>query len=147
MSIPYEEARAALAAKTIAEQELARIGTCPPWRHAAFAVLETALVITPLVPIPVRFAILAAMFAGLILIVRSDRRRLGVFINGYRRGRTRLVIVPLLLAVLGLYSVSTLAMFDWHLPWVSLVCAAVTFPVCYFGSVFWQSVFRRELGL
>ncbi len=147
MSMTYEEARAALAAKTLAEQDLARIGTCPPWRHAVFAVLEGALVITPLVPFSVRIAIIVAMLAGVALIVRSDRRRLGVFINGYRRGRTRLVVVPMLLAVLGLYLVSMLAAFDWHRPWISVACAAVTLVVCYIGSMIWQSVFRRELGL
>ncbi len=147
MTMTYEEARAALAAKTLAEQDLARLGTCPPWRHAAFAALETALVISPLASINGRFAILAVLFVGIFLIIRSDRRRLGVFINGYRRGRTRLVVVPMLLAILALYSLSTLAAFDWHMPWVSLLCAAVTFPTCYFGSMLWQNVFRRELGL
>jgi hypothetical protein len=147
MSMTYEEARAALAAKSLAEQDLARLGTCPPWRHAAFAALETALVVTPLVPVTARFAILALAFFGIFLIVRSDRRRLGVFINGYRRGRTRMVVVPLLLAVLGLYALSTFAALEWHLPWVSLACAVITFPVCYVGSVVWQQVFRRELGL
>ena len=147
MSMTYEEARAALAAKTLAEQDLARLGTCPPWRHAAFAVLESALVITPVVPITARFAILIVLFAGLALIVRSDRRRLGVFINGYRRGRTRLVVVPLLLAVLVLYMISMFAAFEWHRPWISVACAAITFVVCYAGSMIWQSVFRRELGL
>jgi hypothetical protein len=147
MSMTYEEARAALAAKTIAEQELARIGTCPPWRHAAFAVLETALVIAPLVPIAGRFAIFAGLLVGTLLIVRSDRRRMGVFINGYRRGRTRLVIAPLVVAILGLYILSSFAALEWHMPWISLVCAAITFPACYVGSMVWQSVFRRELGL
>jgi len=147
MTMTYEEARAALAAKTLAEQDLARLGTCPPWRHAAFAALETALVISPLASINGRFAILAVLFVGIFLIIRSDRRRLGVFINGYRRGRTRLVVVPMLLAILALYSLSTLAAFDWHMPWVSLLCTAATFPTCYFGSMLWQNVFRRELGL
>ena len=147
MTMTYDEARAALAAKTLAEQDLARIGTCPPWRHAAFAALETALVLSPAVPLVWRFAILAALLVGLTLIVRSDRRRLGVFINGYRRGRTRLVVVPLLLAVLVLYVVSTIAALNWHQPWISVTCAAIAFPVCYVGSAFWQSVFRRELGL
>jgi len=147
MTMTYEEARAALAAKTLAEQELARIGTCPPWRHAAFAAVETALVLSPLASVTGRFAILAAVLCAGVLIIRSDRKRLGVFINGYRRGRTRLVVAPLLLAVLALYVVSTLAVFDWHLPWVSVLCAAITFPACWFGSVMWQRVFRRELGL
>jgi hypothetical protein len=103
--------------------------------------------ISPLASISGRFAILVVVFVGIFLIVRSDRRRLGVFINGYRRGRTRLVVVPMLLGILVLYSLSIVAVFDWHMPWVSLLCAAVTFPLCYFGSVLWQNVFRRELGL
>jgi len=147
MSMTYEEARAALAAKTLAEQDLARIATCPPWRHAAFAVLETALVCSPLAPVGGRYAILAALFVGIILIVRSDRRRLGVFVNGYRRGRTRMVVMPLLMVVIGLYVLSSLAALEWHMPWISVVCSAITFPACYFGSMIWQQVFRRELGL
>jgi hypothetical protein len=147
MTMTYEEARAALAAKTLAERDLARLGTCPPWRHAVFAALETALVASPLVPMAARFAILAGLFLGIFLIVRSDRRRLGVFINGYRRGRTRLVVLPILLGVLGMYTLSFVAVLDWHKPWISVVCACVTFPACYLGSVVWQQVFRRELGL
>jgi hypothetical protein len=58
-----------------------------------------------------------------------------------------MVVVPLLLAILGLYMLSTFAALEWHLPWVSVACAAITFPVCYVGSVVWQQVFRRELGL
>ena len=147
MSMTYDEARAALAAKAIAEQDLARISTCPPWRHAAFAALESMLVVSPAVPIVARYAIVIAMLAGLVLIVWSDRRRLGVFINGYRRGRTRVVVVPMLIAVMALYIVSTLAVFDWQMPWLSIACAVVTFPVCYVGSIVWQRVFRSELGL
>ncbi len=147
MSMTYDQARAALAAKAVAEQDLARISTCPPWRHAAFAALETMLVVSPATPVVARYAILIVMLVGLVLIVRSDRRRLGVFINGYRRGRTRLVVVPMLIAVMALYFTSMLAVFDWHLPWLSVACAVVTFPVCYVGSIIWQRVFRHELGL
>jgi len=147
MSMTYDEARAALAAKTFAEQDLARLGTCPPWRHAAFAALETALVASPLASEKGQFGVFAAILVGLIGIMWSDRRRLGVFINGYRRGRTRMVVLPLVLTALGLFVVSTLAARVWDHPAIAIAAAVITFPVCYFGSVVWQRVFLRELGL
>jgi hypothetical protein len=147
MAMTYDEARAALAAKTIAEQDLARLGTCPPWRHAAFAALETMLVASPLAGEKGQFAVYGVLILGMILIMRSDRRRLGVFINGYRRGRTRMVVAPILIIVLGLFALSTVAKVIWHMPLVSVAAAVITFPLCYYGSVIWQKVFLRELGL
>ena len=147
MSMTYDEARAALAAKAIAEQDLARLGVCPPWRHAAFAALETMLVASPLAGFTGQYVIYAILVLGMIAILRSDRRRLGVFINGYRRGRTRMVVLPLVLGVLALFSLSTAAVLFWQMPRLSVACAVIAFPLCYFGSVVWQKVFVRELGL
>jgi len=147
MSMTYDEARAALAAKTIAEQDLARLGTCPPWRHAAFAALEIMLVASPLASDKGQFVVFGVLLVGLYGIMWSDRRRLGVLINGYRRGRTRKFVLPLLLVALGLFTLSTVAARIWDMPALSIAAAVVTFPVCYFGSVMWQKVFLRELGL
>jgi hypothetical protein len=86
------------------------------------------------------------MLVATSAIYRSDRRRLGVFINGCRRGRTRLVVVPLLLACLALYGASCYFALARDAPLISVALAAVTFGVAYQGSVIWQRVFRRELG-
>jgi hypothetical protein len=77
-----DEARVALAAKSAAERDLAKLAICPPWRHAAFAAIMAALVASSAVALPVRFAILAIVLVSIALVVRSDRRRLGVFVNG-----------------------------------------------------------------
>jgi hypothetical protein len=142
-----EEARIALAAKGRAEQDLARIALCPPWRHAAFAAVMAALVAAPAVTMPLRMGLLAAIFAAIALIVQSDRRRLGVFINGYRRGKTRLVTFPMLAVILGMYFASSYFAEFHHRPAISLILAAVSFVVGYFGSLLWQRVFKHELGL
>lgn len=147
MTMTYEEARAALAAKTLAEHEVARLGTCPPWRHAAFAAIEAALVISPAAGTTGQFATTAAALCAIALVVRADRRRLGVFINGYRRGRTRLVAFGLLVLLLPMFALSNWAALDLHRPALSVLAAAATFGFCYVGSVLWQRVFRRELGL
>jgi hypothetical protein len=141
-----DEASRALAAKGAAEQNLARLALCPPWRHAAFAAIMAALVAAPAVSVPVRFAVLAAIFVAIGLIVRSDRRRLGVFINGYRRGKTRLVTFPMLVAILSLYVASYYFGDTEGRPAISLALGVVAFGIGYVGSTIWQRVFVRELG-
>ncbi|MFX4721701.1 hypothetical protein ABTB22_19965, partial [Acinetobacter baumannii] len=79
------EAHAALAAKQAAERSIAQLSLCPPWRHAAFAGIMAALVVSPALPLQWRFADVALALLAVALVARSDRRRLGMFINGYRR--------------------------------------------------------------
>jgi hypothetical protein len=133
-------------AKGAAEQDLARLALCPPWRHAAFAAVMATLVATPAVPIPLRYVAIALIFVAIALIVQSDRRRLGVFVNGYRRGKTRLVTFPMLALILLLYAASCYAALDRGMPAISLALAAASFVIGYIGSVIWQRVFVRELG-
>ena len=141
-----EQARLALMAKGAAEQDLARLATCPPWRHAVFAGMMAALVATPAVPLALRFVLLALIFAAIALVVQSDRRRLGVFVNGYRRGKTRLVALPMLALILLLYAASCYFALDRGQPMISLALAAASFVIGYIGSMIWQRVFVRELG-
>jgi hypothetical protein len=142
----HEEAIAALDAKKSAQAQLAAAANCPPWRHAAFALLMGALVYSPAIPLPERFALLALILAAIGLIVQSDRRRLGMFINGYRGGKTRLVVFPILAIELGLYfwSFVRAEAGDRTTP---ILLALLMIVVGYFGSVLWQRVFAREMGV
>ena len=146
MNTIEQDARIALAAKGAAEQDLARLALCPPWRHAVFAAVMAALVATPAIILPLRFAVMALVFVAIGLIIRSDKRRLGVFINGYRRGKTRLVTFPMLAVILGLYAVSVHFGMTRGQPSISVALAAISFVVAYVGSVIWQRVFVHELG-
>jgi hypothetical protein len=140
-----DDARAALAAKGVAERRLAQAAVCPPWRHAAFAAVMATLVISPLVAMPLRLGILVGALLAVALVVQSDRRRTGMFINGYRRGRTLLVTLPLLAANLGLYLLSIHASERGEMTTVVLLAGAA-FLVSLAGSLVWQRVFVRELG-
>lgn len=146
MSMIEEQARVALVAKRAAEQNLARLALCPPWRHAAFAAIMAAVVASPAVPLPLRFAVVTLVFAAIALIVQSDRRRLGVFINGYRRGKTRRVTFPMLALILLLYAASFYFGDTRKQPAISVALATASFVIGYLGSMLWQRVFVRELG-
>jgi hypothetical protein len=140
-----EEARVALAAKGKAERDLAKAAHCPPWRHALFGVVMAGVVMTPAVPLPWRFVALALILVGIGLIVASDRRRMGMFVNGYRRGKTLIVSLALLAMILTLYWFSARAGLagDHATP---LFLGAPAFVASVAGSVIWQRVFVAELG-
>lgn len=140
------EALSALDAKRHAEAQMARAANCPPWRHAVFGVLMGGLVAAPAVPLPARFAVLVVLLAAIPIIIQSDRKRMGMFINGYRRGKTRIVAFAILAVELLLYGLSVHfgdSLHDQVTP-ILLGLAGIVLGVA--GSVWWQRVFVSEMG-
>lgn len=141
-----EEALAALEAKKSAERQLAAVATCPPWRHAVFGAIVGAIVSAPAFPTVIRMGLIAIVFSAIAIAVQSDRQRLGVFVNGYRKGKTRLVALPMLAVVLGLYALS-MWFGDGRADRVTpLLLGSFAFVVGVIGSIIWQRVFVSELG-
>jgi hypothetical protein len=141
------EAAEALATMRASQARLAQAADCPPERHLAFAVVMGGLVATPV--LPSFYAIIAegVLLLGVALIVRWDRRRTGMFINGYRAGRTRPLTFLLLAAVLVLYMAGFWLVRDRGIWWGPLATGTVAAGVGYYASVVWKRVFRREMGL
>lgn len=140
------EALSALAAKRQAEAQIAKAATCPPWRHALFGLLMGGLIATPAFAFPLRMAILVVILCCIPVIIQSDRKRLGMFINGYRRGKTRIVAIGMLLVELCVYSISVyygLGLNDHVMP---LLLGLVGVLIGIAGSLLWQRVFVREMG-
>lgn len=140
------EALSALDAKRHAEAQMARAANCPPWRHAAFGLLMGALVASFAFDFVFRMAILALVLAAIPLIIRSDRKRMGMFINGYRRGKTLWVALGILAAYTPLYALSAYYGLSLHDRVIPLVLGCVEFIIGTAGSVLWQHVFVREMG-
>jgi len=139
------EALSALAAKNVAEAQLARACNCPPWRHAVFGLLMGALVASPAFEIAIRMAILAAILCCIPIIIQSDRKRMGMFINGYRRGKTRVVAIGILAVELSMYALSAYYGMELHNMVIPLLLGAAGVLVGIWGSMMWQRVFVREL--
>jgi hypothetical protein len=138
--------RSALAAKQYAEAQMARAATCPPWRHAIFGLMMGGLVASPAFEMPIRMSILVAILAMIPIIIHSDRKRMGMFINGYRRGKTRIVAIGIVAIELSLYAVSLIRGLDHHDHITPLVLGAVGTAIGIVGSKLWQRVFVSELG-
>ena len=142
----HSEALSALDAKRQAEVQMAKAATCPPWRHALFGFLMAALVVSPAFDFPVRMLILILILCSIPVIVQSDRKRMGMFINGYRRGKTRIVALGVLGVELSLYLFSVIRAFDHHDHFTPWLLGVVGLLVGVAGSMLWQRVFVREMG-
>jgi hypothetical protein len=140
------DARSALDAKRQAEAQLARAANCPPWRHGIFGLLMGALVASPAFDFPIRTAIIVLILCSIPLIIHSDRKRMGMFINGYRRGKTRIVAGGILFVELSLYMVSAYYGMELHKQLVPLLLGLAGLPIGIAGSLLWQRVFVREMG-
>ncbi|MGZ2411989.1 putative membrane protein [Sphingomonas sp. F9_3S_D5_B_2] len=142
----HSEALSALDAKRAAEAQMARAANCPPWRHAVFGLMMGGLIASFAFEFAIRTAILVLVLACIPLIIRSDRKRMGMFINGYRRGKTRVVTFGLLALWVPLYALSvhySLSRNDHQMP---LLLGLIGFAIGTAGSVLWQRVFVREMG-
>ena len=143
--IDATEAADALATIRASRSDLVTAAVTPPSRHLAFAALMGTLVACPAVPLPWRFGILALLMIGVALVIRWDRRRTGMFINGYRAGRTRKVTFAMLAFCLSLYGISVWLADVRHMILPSLVLGLIALAVSGFGSRYWCSVFEREM--
>jgi drug/metabolite transporter (DMT)-like permease len=139
------QARAALDSSVAARAQIAALGLCPPWRHAAFGGVMALLVGGLGFPLAIQVGAMVVAMAGVALIASYDRRRYGMFINGYRRGATRPVVAALLLAIIALMALQIHFREQHAAIWVPLAVAAVTFVVAVIGSVCWSRAFRREM--
>ena len=141
------DAAEALAAMHASQARLAAAANCPPERHLAFAGLLGGLVATPALPVTWSLIAEGMILLGIVLVVRWDRRRTGMFINGYRAGRTRPVTFAMLAVFLVLYSASTWLSRSLGIHWAPLPLAAVAAAAGYYASVLWQRTFKREMGV
>ena len=140
------EAQAALDSMTAAQREFAASGPkYPLWRHVAFAAVMGAIVLSQGFGPPLQILLFVFAMAAVAWIVADDRRRYGVFVSGYRKGRTlgvTLVMVVLLLAAMGAEIHARIN--DLSLA-VKLGIAGGAFVVALAASLLWTRIYDREL--
>lgn len=140
------DAAGALAAMRTSQARLAKAASCPPERHLAFAGLMGVYVGAPAAPFWLMLTLEALMLVCVVFVIRWDRRRTGVFINGYQRGKTRWVMAVMLPGMLALYITGYWLAKARGLWWVPLALAPFAMVGGYYGSALWQRVYARELG-
>lgn len=140
-----EDALRMLAEVKTANAEMAERAKAPVWYHPALGLLMGGLVAVQGQPFAFLIAYYIAFAAGLALLVRAYKRHTGLWINGYRAGRTRWVAV-------GLAVLSTIAMLisvslqrEHGVALAPLAFGGIIAVIVTIGGFIWEAAFRADL--
>lgn len=139
------EARDALKSIAAAQSQLADSQHYPFWRHAAFGAATGLLIAASAAPQAFFAGPFIASMAGLVWLVKYDRRRTGTFVNGWRWGRTLPISLILFAALLGLVFYSVRTRGDGFVSKEGLVATGAAFVLGTVFSLLWQRVYINEL--
>lgn len=141
-----DEAREALEQVSATHARMAEtVGRYPLWRHAIFGALFFALIGSVSISTSVQLAAIPIQLAIIFLIVRSDRQRMGVFINGYRRGATLPLTLGMVVVSVGLVHAAMTLRQDGSGVVLKMALATLSFLIATGFSVYWQRIFQLEL--
>ena len=140
-----DQAREALGAMDDATRRFGESFDCPPWRHAVFGAVMAALVLSVALPMPLEAGLYAVTMFSLVFIVRSDRRRNGAFVNGWRRGRTLPLTVLVMLFMLAMIILSESGRHDPFPSWRVIAATTLAFAGGVAMSIAWKRIYRAEL--
>jgi hypothetical protein len=140
------EARLALQEAARAHETLARRARPPVWYNAALGLLIGALTAAMAGPTWLLIAAEALFCVGLVLLITAYRRKTGLWINGYRAGRTRVVAVSLAVATAALMLAGVWLKREHGLWQAPLVCAPIVAALVTVAGYVWQAAFRADLA-
>lgn len=141
-----EEASGALNGIRLAQRRLAGRARWSMVRHLGFAGLMAAMVASLALPVFPRLLLTVALLIGAALIVRRDKTRDGMFVNGWRFGRTFWVSLGTVAVVLTLTAAGQWVDRVLSVGWATLAAAAIVLPIGLGASLLWEYVYREELG-
>lgn len=145
-SVDPAEAARQLADLDASNAEMARRAVAPWWYHPALGLLVGGMIATMAAPLVWRSAYLVVFFPCLLLLMHAYRRRTGVWVNGWRAGRTRFVSGVLAVSVflIGLASFGLAQLYDQ--PFAYLAGGVLTAVVATAAGPLWEVAFRRDLA-
>ena len=140
-----DEAKAALGSVEDTRLKMAARMHWPLWRHALAGLYLAVLLGAIVLDNTTRMILIALAVVGLAFVVREDKKRYGMFVSGYQRGRTIWVI----LANAAVFIAALLAMNSWVENGVSdplfWVLTGTVFLVSTALSYIWEVVYRADL--
>jgi len=140
------DARIALQAATQSHEALAERARAPVWYNPALGLMMGGLTGAMAGPTWLLLMTEVLFMAGVAVLVTAYRRKTGMWINGYRAGRTRLVAVSMAAATLVIMCVGVWLKVErglWQAPLVGAPIVAVLVTVA--GYV-WQAAYRADLA-
>jgi len=128
-----------------ANQSMATRLQPPAWYHLALGLLVGSFVALREGPMMWTFAALPIHAVALAVLVRIKRNRMGMFVNGYRRGRTRWVALGALMLSMTVIMAATYAELELRLFGAYLVAGAAIVAIFTTMGPLWLGAYRRDL--
>lgn len=128
-----------------ANADLAERVRAPTWYHPALGLLMGGLCAVQAAPVPGMYAYYAVFIAGLILLVRAYIKRTGLWVSGYRAGRTRWISVGLATITTGLMLLSAWLLHTRKEALAPFVFAGLIAVIVTIGGFVWEAAFRADL--
>lgn len=141
-----DAAAAALMDARRVQAEIVEKSQCPPAMHLVFGGLMGALVAAQGGSASVVFGVEGVVMLAAVILFLRTRRRLGFFVNGYRRGRTRWAVAALLLVFLPAMALAAWCKLERGLTWPALALGALTFVAGTAASWGWRRLYQSELA-
>ena len=141
-----DEASAALDAVASAKRSVGAATAVPLWRHAAFGLLMALAILAAAIGSGLRMVPLMFSTALLIFLLQWDRKQMGMFVNGYRYGRTLPLTMALLLILIGI-AFAAIRLETSGQPMLALLTVPVAFVVGLVASLWWERIFLAEMGV
>lgn len=140
-----EDALRMLAEVQAANTAMAERAKAPIWYHPTLGVLMGGMAAVQAAPIAWMLAYYVVFLVGLVLLVQGYKRKTGMWVYGYRAGRTRIVAVSLAV-VTGLLMLNSAWQFrEHHVTWAPLVTGVVLAVLVTLAGFVWQAAFRADL--
>jgi hypothetical protein len=140
------DARLALQEATRAHETLAERAKAPVWYNAALGLMMGALTAAMAGPTWLLLTVEVLFLACVPLMVRAYRRKTGLWISGYRAGRTRVVALSMAAATLAIMCTGVWLKIErgiWQAP---LFGAPVVTALVTAAGYVWQAAFRADLA-
>lgn len=137
----------ALAAMQAAQHSAARRAVAPAWYHGALGLLTGGMVAMIAAPPLAQAAYFAVFFAGLLLLVSAYRKKTGVWVSGFRAGRTAWVTVGALLLTALAVIAAMYVSHDAPLPGPFIAAGVFVAIIITAAGYAWEAAYRKDLGV
>lgn len=147
MSISETERREQLELIAAANRRMAEQAKAPKWHHWTLGILIGGLCAAQELPMPWPVAYYPVAILGMGWMVRAYRRHTGMWIPGYRAGRTRWVAFGSAGVVTVIFLTATVITRNTGLHGVYLAAGALIAVAATLRGYAWEKAYRRDLGV
>ncbi|QQN74383.1 hypothetical protein [Croceicoccus sp. YJ47] len=139
-----KDPRDALAVLNSTNDRLAKRMHWPLWRHLAGGLLLTLIVGSVALPRAISIVAFVVAMVMTILLVQDDKKRHGMFVSGYQRGRTVWIVGAIVALIVS--ALIVVMRFDEPVanPWFWVTLSIVFLGTSGLSSI-WERVYRKDV--